>query len=410
MPLHLKGKKPAPGELDRRYYMIDVSEGNRRVRLSSGTREKDKATAKEQAIVDALRDDPQVHDDVLRAIVRGELRAARMAASRAAGMTLTEAFAKALKDPRAWGPEKITRPDAILANRSVLERVIGKDFPILAITEEVIAEATATMLEGSDRKPHPKRRSTATVNRKLDTLKRLLGFCVKWKVIDKLPPFEEKFVERKGREWVMEHDVEPRIYAKLLERDLAPAKAHGEHNRKRDAHLYMHLYIVLTETGLRHGEAFKLTWADHIRLEDRIIQFRTRAEVKANASVRSVPITDRCYASLKVFEGVKVGPFKNLNMKRAQVLWKEAARAAGINHKDCVPHALRHTAGTRVQEAMGDIRLTQAWLGHADIKTSERYTKVVSARMREAAARLSDTFSSRHSIPEEGPPKDRDAP
>lgn len=306
MPLHLKGKRPAPGELDRRYYMIDVSEGNRRVRLSAGTKDKDRALAKEQAILEALQNDPGVSDDVLRAIVRGELRAARMAASRAAGTTLTEAFDRALKDPRAWGPEKISRPDAILANRSVLERIIGKDFPILAITEEVLTEATRAMLEGADRKP-PKRRSTATVNRKLDTLKRLLGFCVKWKVIDKLPVFEEKFVERKGREWVMEDDVEPLIYEKLLARDRAPAKAHGEHNRKRDAHLYMHLYIVLTETGLRHGEAFKLTWADHIRMDARVIQFRTRAEVKANASVRSVPITDRCYAALKVFEGVPVG-------------------------------------------------------------------------------------------------------
>ena len=232
MPLHLKGKKPAPGELDRRYYMIDVSEGSRRVRLSAGTRDKDRALLKEQAILDALQNDPGVSDDVLRAIVRGELRAARMAASRAAGTTLTEAFGRALKDPRAWGPEKITRPDAIEANRAVLERIIGKDFPVAAITEDVLAEATKSMLEGADRKP-PKRRSTATVNRKLDTLKRLLGFCKKWKVIERIPEFEEKFVERKGREWVMEDDVEELIYAKLLARDLAPAKVHGEHNRRR---------------------------------------------------------------------------------------------------------------------------------------------------------------------------------
>lgn len=409
MPLHLKGKRPEPGMVDRRYYMIDVSEGNRRVRLSAGTKDRDRALAKEQAILAALQNDPLVPERVLRSIARGELRAAQMASDAATRTTLSQAYDRALDDPRCWGPEQISRPDAILANRAVLERIIGKDFPILAITKEVLATTTKALLAGEDRKP-AKRRSTATVNRKLDNLKRLLGFCKKWEIIQAVPDFESRFVERKGREWVMEDDAEEAIFKALLARDTKPAKAHGEHNRKRDAHHYMHLYIVLTETGLRHGEAFTLSWQHHVRLEQRIIQFRTRAEVKANASMRSIPITDRCHASLMVFKDVKVGPFKELNMRRAQTLWKEATRAAGIDHPDCVPHALRHTAGTRVQEVMGDIRLTQAWLGHADIKTSERYTKVVSRRMREAATKLGERSSSRHLVSEEGSPRDRDRP
>jgi integrase len=292
----------------------------------------------------------------------------------------------------------------------VLERAIGKDFPIAAITESVLERITISMLAGEDRKPKAKPRSPATVNRKLDNLKRLLSFCVKWKVIDRMPVFEESFPETKGREWVMEDDMEGKIYEALLARDDKPAKKNGEHNRKRDAHLYKALYIVLVETGLRHGEAFKLTWRDHVRLETRTIHFRTRREVKADASVRPVPITDRCYEALKMFLDVPAGPFKQLNMRRAQDLWKEATQACGIYHKDCVPHALRHTAGTRVLEVTGDIRLTQQWLGHSDIKTTERYAKVMSKRMRQAAGLLNDRSAAQNdeALSSQRPGEDRD--
>lgn len=40
MPLRLKGVEPRPGQVDRRYYLIDIQEGGRRVRLSSRVRDR----------------------------------------------------------------------------------------------------------------------------------------------------------------------------------------------------------------------------------------------------------------------------------------------------------------------------------------------------------------------------------
>lgn len=75
MPLHLKGNAPRAGQVDRRYYMIDVQEGGRRVRISSGTRSLDLAERKQASVVAALRHDPEISKADLLALVRGELKA-----------------------------------------------------------------------------------------------------------------------------------------------------------------------------------------------------------------------------------------------------------------------------------------------------------------------------------------------
>ena len=69
MALRLKGTAPKPGAPDKRYYMLDVQEGYRRVRLSTGTRDRVAAERKEQAVLDALRDDPEIAEDALRELM-----------------------------------------------------------------------------------------------------------------------------------------------------------------------------------------------------------------------------------------------------------------------------------------------------------------------------------------------------
>lgn len=77
MALRLKGKPASDGKPDRRYYMIDVQVSNRRVRLSSGTRDKALAERRQRDVVEALQVAPQVSDMTLRHLVRGNAGAAR---------------------------------------------------------------------------------------------------------------------------------------------------------------------------------------------------------------------------------------------------------------------------------------------------------------------------------------------
>ena len=77
MTLRLKGKAASVGKPDRRYYMIDVQVSNRRIRLSSGTRDKALAERRHRDVVEALQVAPQVSDMTLRHLVRGNAGAAR---------------------------------------------------------------------------------------------------------------------------------------------------------------------------------------------------------------------------------------------------------------------------------------------------------------------------------------------
>jgi site-specific recombinase XerD len=81
----------------------------------------------------------------------------------------------------------------------------------------------------------------------------------------------------------------------------------------------------------------------------------------------------------------RAGPLKSQRGERAE------APSAGST---CVlrvhPHLLRHAYGTYALEATGDLRLVRELLGHKDVATTQRHTKVSTNRMRQGIQQTAD--------------------
>ncbi len=73
----------------------------------------------------------------------------------------------------------------------------------------------------------------------------------------------------------------------------------------------------------------------------------------------------------------------HLTRHRFFTLIKEIAVQAGLSPESVTPHTLRHAFATHLLEGGADLRSIQTLLGHADVGTTEIYTHVLEARMRE---------------------------
>lgn len=149
---------------------------------------------------------------------------------------------------------------------------------------------------------------------------------------------------------------------------------------------------LLYATGIRVSEMINLNLADvHLTMgfircygkgnKERIVPIgRTAAKVLEDYIDRGRPklinpkqATDALFVNHHGKRISRQGFWKNL---------KKIALEANIN-KELTPHTLRHSFATHLLENGADLRAVQEMLGHADISTTQIYTHVTKARLKD---------------------------
>ncbi len=150
------------------------------------------------------------------------------------------------------------------------------------------------------------------------------------------------------------------------------------------------LFEFLYATGLRVSEAAGLDLEDvdfSARLarvvgkgrKERIVPFGEEAEAALRDYLPARAARRRGLDGEPLFVNARGGRLTTRSMAR---LLKTRLRAAGLPAA-ISPHALRHTFATHLLSAGADLRAIQELLGHASLSTTQKYTHLDAARLRE---------------------------
>jgi integrase len=232
--------------------------------------------------------------------------------------------------------------------------------------------------------------SDGSVNRELGLLRTVMRRALlTWRVNTEIVGWKHLLLaEPEPRSRFLSRDEETRLFAAL----------------RPDFHPLVRFAL---KAGVRLGNVRRLRW-DQIFWGEGLIRFQVKSK-RPGGATHTVALTRTIRAILSaecgrhpefVFTFV---PHRARSAERAAVERTKGARApftrdgwrkpwqaalAAARIADFRFHDARHTAGTRFYLESGDIRATQKFLGHRDIKTTLRYENAGVAGLRETMERI----------------------
>jgi integrase/recombinase XerD len=139
------------------------------------------------------------------------------------------------------------------------------------------------------------------------------------------------------------------------------------------------LLMLVYSSGLRVSEVVALK-REHIDLSRKVIYIKRGKGRKDRCTLLSEKAA-RFLNEYYTFFGIQTWLFpgqpatRPLTIRSAQHIFDNAVRRAEIPKKLSI-HSLRHTFATHLLESGTDIRYIQSLLGHATLRTTERYTHI----------------------------------
>jgi len=145
------------------------------------------------------------------------------------------------------------------------------------------------------------------------------------------------------------------------------------------------LFSLLYGAGLRIGEALALNrgvypLGESVRVlgkgnKERVVPLLPALTEAIGAYLAACPYA--CSRNEPLFVGARG---KRLNPGVAQKRMRDLRAVLSLDER-ATPHALRHSFASHLLGAGGDLRTIQELLGHASLSTTQRYTKVDTARL-----------------------------
>ncbi len=147
---------------------------------------------------------------------------------------------------------------------------------------------------------------------------------------------------------------------------------------------------ILYSTGMRISELVSLPLSDFIRIKD-LLQIKGKGGVYRyvafnEESKKMIEMWLLQRSSIKKFLKNKyVFPSNNgdghITRQSIYIDLVELSKSINLNIEQISPHKIRHSFATHMLNRGADLRSLQKLLGHADISTTEIYTKVQSKRL-----------------------------
>ena len=294
-----------------------------------------------------------------------------------------EDFVAYLADERRFSPR------TVLAYRSDLERFAGfweAEFGETAPPRTPLSRIDTLAVRSHMAGLHRARLSNRSLARHLSTLRSFLRWACR-----------EGHIERNPARGLPSPKTPKTLPRALTLRDTETLLDTGDATSfpERERALFELLYA----TGLRVSEvagldvddldlAARMVRARGKGSKERIVPFGEEAEdalrcwLPVRSALRARTIS-RDASGEPLFVNSRGGRLTTRSMARAL---KRRLRAAGLP-EEISPHALRHTFATHLLQAGADLRAIQELLGHASLSTTQKYTHLDAARLRDVYRR-----------------------
>jgi len=219
--------------------------------------------------------------------------------------------------------------------------------------------------------------SPSYVNQALRTVRRLLGKAVEWNVIATAPRI--RLLKELGRE----QTIDPESEAKLLAVGKQPLKD-----------------VLIITQGSAPGGNFSYSRREH-RLESTgdFQSSRQDPGITATCSHQSADVRAVDHSLQGEENGLAFSPSRAESGHRTTVAkhFRDARRKAGLP-EPLVLYCARHTFGTAVYEATGNLAMVIKVMGHTDARTAMQYQHPVLDPIREAIDQRNVAADLRHNL------------